>query len=436
MNKWITRISDHRVRSGIEALEQLLSSRPGGDSDSYPEEWKPGVSRIEAILRIIRQRVEGVDSFLASPVLLEEIANHIDATAGSFSSFISDPQLSYLQAANDSVDSALSTASRVTIPETIAELADFARAATSYRDAVDRRLHELKQTADKLEVEHQQQLEGLARLTEKIALEEARITQVVAEYQSQFSNGQDSRMRAFGDSQTSRDTLFKDAVAEFASKVDELDEKLKQDRDSLVAQGKDDLFKISQQLQRDAERIRTAMETQKARVDDLVGVIGNQGMTGGYVAAAASARWSMWFWQFATFGSLVAVCVVASNTLPPVIGSTEPVNWVSLIARALLLGSFGILAAYGSGQAERFFLAEQRNKRLALELAAIGPYLEPLPPEARDKFRIDIGDRTFGREEANGAPARSMDSIVSLLNSKGFRDLMEFAREYTPRSKN
>lgn len=43
--------------------------------------------------------------------------------------------------------------------------------------------------------------------------------------------------------------------------------------------------------------------------------------------------------------------------------------------------------------------SERRNRKLALELEAIGPYLAPLPEERQLEFRLALGDRTFGRED-------------------------------------
>ena len=54
------------------------------------------------------------------------------------------------------------------------------------------------------------------------------------------------------------------------------------------------------------------------------------------------------------------------------------------------------VAAYSGLQASHFFDGEQKNRKLALELEALGPFTEPLDKADQDKFRIQIGDRSFG----------------------------------------
>jgi hypothetical protein len=69
----------------------------------------------------------------------------------------------------------------------------------------------------------------------------------------------------------------------------------------------------------------------------------------------------------------------------------------------------------------------RRNRKMALELEAIGPYLAPLPQEKQDQFRIELGERSFGREESGLGRRgdRSPATVVDvLMKSKGFRDFV------------
>jgi hypothetical protein len=45
----------------------------------------------------------------------------------------------------------------------------------------------------------------------------------------------------------------------------------------------------------------------------------------------------------------------------------------------------------------KLFGEERRIRKLALELEAIGPYLAPLSVEEQNRFRLEIGELSFGR---------------------------------------
>ena len=86
----------------------------------------------------------------------------------------------------------------------------------------------------------------------------------------------------------------------------------------------------------------------------------------------------------------------------------------------------GLFAAYSASQADRYMEAERRNRKLALELEAVGPYLAPLPEDRQQEFRLALGDRTFGREEQGfGRRDKSPATVIDMLmKSKEFREFI------------
>lgn len=60
---------------------------------------------------------------------------------------------------------------------------------------------------------------------------------------------------------------------------------------------------------------------------------------------------------------------------------------------------------------------------MALELEAIGPFLQALPEAEQQKFRLTIGDRSFGRDD-DPATGTSPTNVLQVLNSKEGRQLL------------
>jgi hypothetical protein len=109
------------------------------------------------------------------------------------------------------------------------------------------------------------------------------------------------------------------------------------------------------------------------------------------------------------------------------VASEVPVNqhpdsdfYQGFLTRVFLSITFGIFAAYASRQASRFFDMEQKNRKLALELEALGPFIEPLDKADRDKFRVQIGDRSFGVADLEVGKTKEDDPVtaLSILKSK------------------
>lgn len=61
---------------------------------------------------------------------------------------------------------------------------------------------------------------------------------------------------------------------------------------------------------------------------------------------------------------------------------------------------------------------ERTNRKLALELTAIDPFIALLPLEEQQKFKLEVGKRTFAQEETSTikhdkSPATTLDVLVS-----------------------
>jgi hypothetical protein len=66
-----------------------------------------------------------------------------------------------------------------------------------------------------------------------------------------------------------------------------------------------------------------------------------------------------------------------------------------------------------------FFKREKYRRKLALELAAMDPFIALLPLDEQYKFKLEIGRRSFAQEEA-AAPAsdKSPATTIDVLASK------------------
>jgi hypothetical protein len=71
-----------------------------------------------------------------------------------------------------------------------------------------------------------------------------------------------------------------------------------------------------------------------------------------------------------------------------------------------------------------------------LELEAIGPYLAPLPVEEQNKFRVLIGEKSFGQDhEMNLLNHKSPVSLFHYLKSKPVKDIIEIMAELAKKGK-
>lgn len=500
MSKWIDRIYSHRIWSILEELgptidRALQRDAIGADAVDSLERLRAVLIFCGKRLAAVDPALVAPGSIDNVASHLLQIRAHVDAFAATGDTGQLDQ--ANLQADSALTNVALilgavtaddltiigETASkyRSTIDKILRETFEVQRQLMDKADANAEKLSALE-TALTTE---QQRLAGLAteqqsnfsaaqdrRATEFAASQAeylAKHSVAVAEQQSQFSTEQDSRRTAFAELQSESQNKLSGLLAAFDDTYknykNELQSREKQARDAHKAT----LGTLHSEFKNAATELLQNMKQTKTEVESLVGVIGNLGVTSGYKKAADQARLRLYVWQTLTVVALVGLVVVAflsafpkeqpfnmanaalryatanssdKGALPPATlqaslhNDPDKVFYHGLATRIFLSLTFGIFAAYAGRQASHAFAIEQKNRKLALELEALGPFIEPLEKVDRDKFRVQIGDRSFGMPETNSSNAKEEDpvSLLSLLKSREFHEAIREAMKGTSKS--
>ena len=468
MSVWDQRIREHRVFAEMRSLGPVIDSATSVEGIE-PEAFA-GLERIRAILAFCGKRLAAADPLITVPAPLEEVATGLTNAREEIERFVSDKDAAHITAANTQADRALSGANQLPTVYSPEELGALVSVATAYRSTIELNLSDSKRSTEEFRTETERLRSGLGELAATIQAEQQKLGQVVtdyqrqfseaqekrsqefsdalrqgqqdlakivSDYQGQFSTAQDNRGREFADAQGTRQEKFSQVVNEYSQRLTEQNAEFVRQREELTRKSEEQLAGLNAQFAEKAAVILAAVEEEEKRIEKLVGVIGNLGVTSGYLRNANQARWSMWFWQAVTVGAMVVLSWLAFHTLSLLEDSKGHFNWGGFAARVLLLGSLGVIAAYAAKQADKLFEAEKRNRKLALELEAIGPYLAPLPEEEQNKFRIQIGDRSFGRDDDSGVKAHSKSpaTLLDLVRSKESKELIELITEIVRKTK-
>lgn len=297
-----------------------------------------------------------------------------------------------------------------------------------------------------------------------------KFSQAISEQQTQFSSDQDSRRKAFTNFELDIEAKAEKIISDYDAKLKEHDGTFKQNEYTLTAAHQATLAQLEKDFIIDGQKKLAEVEQQKIAIEKLVGIIGNHGVTYGYQQQANIARQTLLVWQGLTVLSLAGLIFVAflmvfpgifpslqesRANVPHLVVATgasdkKPVTSASaqaatttltataeiraselefyrgLATRIFLSLTFGIFATYAARQARHFMAIEQRNRKMALELQALGPFIEPLPETDQHKFRIQIGDRSFGVPDYNHEQPKGDDpvTIPGLLKSKEFEQFI------------
>ncbi|WP_158819237.1 hypothetical protein [Granulicella sp. S156] len=469
MNQWDQRIKEHQIWAELQALGPLVD-RALGIEDSL-EESRPGIERLRTMLSYCGKRLAAADPSITTPAPLDEMATALLAVRNEIEAYISDKVGGHIINANATADRVLAASNQLPGAYSPEELGALISISTEQRALAEESLSAARTANNKLHSEItglQSRLNELATLidaekqklvqvttdyqgqfsasqdtrskefTDTLRTGQQDLTKLVADYQGQFSTGQDARSKEFAEAQGVRQTKYGEVIAAYEKSLSAQDTEFTKQRNETVQANTESLKLLNASFGEEAESILKSIREKEENVEKLVGVIGNLGVTSGYLLTANRAQKGMWIWQGLTVLSLSTLTVLAYRTLPLLEDASGHFNWGGFAGRVLLLVSLGVIAGYSGSQADKLFLNEKRNRKLALELEAIGPYLAPLPIEDQNKFRINIGDRSFGQEiEATlQAHHKSPASILDLLlKSKQGKELLELIVELAKKTK-
>lgn len=469
MSEWTSRIQGHRIWDLMKSLGPAIDEAI--KLDDLDPSTVDGLERLRAVLTFCGKRLGGTDPLTMPPAPLDAIAGTLESAKAEIEGFLKDRSVAHIANANTGADAALVQVSQIPGITTKQELVGLIQAANSHREALEQQARstfdarkkgetEIQELRSKLEAFTSQSQTAIGSLQALLETERQKIStqsseqqklfadaqegrsntyneslrkvqdnlsQTLTEHQRQFSDAQENRNREFTAAQTDGQKRFSDLLADYAKRLAGQDAEFTSQREAFVADSKDRLDELRKEYSVEAMGILERVRARHAEVEKLAGVIGNLGVTSGYLKTANSARKSMWVWQGVAVVALVAVIGFAYFAfLPTMQGDFK---WGGFATRVFLTVTVGVLAAYAVSQADRFFQMEKQNRKLALELAAIDPFIALLPQDEQFKFKLEIGRRTFGQEEDVTKFAKSPATAIDVITSKEGQQVLQIFSE-------
>jgi hypothetical protein len=420
MTAWNERFKDHAVWQTIQALGPRIDAALARDGATDPLIVEM-LSRLKTLQAFIGRRLAGVDRYLLTQGPLDAMNGSLAAMTTEISNFIANGNSGHLTNANNQGDATLSQLAQLNYPYTSEDFQAAKEAADVYRNSLEALTVSTQSGAADARKELDALRARLAEMSTQIESEKTRLTSVGAEFQSQFSTAQETRNREFLEGQQQRLGEFTKLYTDYTQKLGEQNSEFNKQRDEIARVHQAELEALKKEFVGGSTAIRDQIISRKNEVEKLVGVIGNLGVTSGYQKTANTALFTARVWQFLTVLSLAGLIAIAYVAFLPLVQGSF--TWSGFAGRVYVSLTVAVLAAYSASQADRYQKMERTNRRLALELEAIGPFIAPLTADKQEQFRLTVGDRSFGQPEDahTKSPATMLDL---LLHSKELRSFV------------
>jgi len=387
VSQWTQRIEESKaLTQGRALLEQMPSLRERTTDPTLLE----ALDRIDTVIVLLIAALEDSDPRLVS----QQILNNLSSYVGDLSSYINSWQqgnsTDYLtihaQTSADNITHQLGQIPHTpwggadkTIKGLRGSVLGHQQAVRRAMESLDEKVSDAKAVFDNKTNEAASAVVRLREMADETAVQYEKLDKDTKDLISQ-------QQTAFSTAETKRSEAFNRLLTEESKKLG----------DSVDALSKNAAVKISD-LQQETEEDRKAVIAAKTHVEEILGIVGDEALIGQYSKNAGDDKKTADVWRWMTFASIVAA-IIAAGWLAWTVTSGEDINWHRIFAKALLTVSLGGLAAYAARQSSEHRHAQRQAEQMALQLAALKPYLRDIEDTAkRDQLLAEIALKLFGQ---------------------------------------
>lgn len=407
----VSAFTGHQVWRDIEATLEAL------DGSNVPENMQHQAQRVHQIAALattyVNASAASTYAVFVSPQMLENLRVQWVNVQSHVSNHVSNVNAGYLQHADQYLDGVLSTlAAWPTQGLRGGAAAQAARIFEAYQEQAKKIIADQRQEIQSLKDVHADHASAEAALKDKIAALEAKIIQEETRLDSAITK----HVTAFNDAQSMRAESFEkwlndrklDLQKAAASQTAELDVAVQH-----------------------AAAIREQLEDLQVKTESVAGATASAAIARDYSARAAKEETYGFRAYIAGFVIMIGALGFLGYVLVHEVGTRSDVSWQFVALRLGLTVALAAVAGVAFALGRGFLQSSRTNKRIDLELRALGPFLADVEEDDEGTVRqakLDFLARTFGRtwdgtghsvadDTPSAATLQKLVDIVAILAS-------------------
>ena len=439
MKKYSERFSSVDVLDKIADAKKLIEKI---DSQGVTFEIAEYLQRTNAVLDLAESRFQEQNRLLWTVATTNALNKITGDIANQLTQFENDPQEKVLEQVSNLGDNLLIHLARMPISKRLEDIKVLETHALGISESATLAIQKLKKESSELQSEYEQTAKSLNELKAEIDNQKGRLDNAIVSFQNQFSESQEKRRSESENVQKEQRETYDRALASFRTKLNgferlvkateedcksnindlhkEAESKFKAQMEQFsdsyleVIQKQNDLMlELRTKTDETVQDLLGEVEKQRGRAQNIVGVIANTGMAGGYQKVADEEQKSAKLWKRGAVASLIILSIL---TIVWLFQPKGDLTWELIAMRFLLFGSLAGVATYAARQGFRHEQAARNNRILELELASLDPYLAELPADTRVELKTMFAQRVFGRRADEEKFHNMMDDFAKVLS--------------------
>lgn len=254
---------------------------------------------------------------------------------------------------------------------------------SSEKESLENEINELKNRVSK----NDQESERIKKVLEQKEIE---IGNINSRFETDFENIKSSATQAFEQEKKS-----------FRSEFDQVKESLHEEVD-----------KLKQSINSDTETLIDDLTNKLEEAKKIMGVISDVTVTGDYQNVATGHKRTADIFRLVAIALMLILSFLLISTIWKI--NSGNYDWTISIVRILAAAALSYPATYAARESSKHRNLEVINRKAALELAAIGPFIELMPEDKKEAIKEKLVGKYFGNTTSETKPGDEEITISGL----------------------
>ncbi|MGG5507635.1 MULTISPECIES: hypothetical protein [unclassified Myroides] len=378
------KFSEHLIFERLEQLRETLNAENAIDIIGVED-----YNFMESFYSYTSMQLKLVLFTLVTEKELNAISSEINAGVPQLNAFLGSKNQGHLTNALNNFNSALSRVTRLPIPITkkgfdySGDISNFQKTIKEAYESINKQNEELKESLKLIEKDLQAKNDLVIQLQSQLSTKEVEIQNVLSQYNTEFEK-----------IKSSNNTVFENERTRFNSEIEadrkRYQEEIEKEKNTFKEAFEKQISDLQNETKSTIENLKQKLEEAKK----IVNIVGNVGVTGNYQKIASEHKTTANTFRWISIGIMIVMSGLLIWTIIDL--SKDGFDLYKSIVRIVAATILTYPAIYASKESSRHRVLETKNRNLELELASLGPFIELLSEDKKEKIKEDLVYRYFG----------------------------------------
>lgn|SRR5690554_777837 len=378
------KFSEHIIFERLEQLRETLNAENAIDIIGVED-----YNFMESFYSYTSMQLKLVLFTLVTEKELNAISSEINAGVPQLNAFLGSKNQGHLTNALNNFNSALSRVTRLPIPITkkgfdySGDISNFQKTIKEAYESINKQNEELKESLKLIEKDLQAKNDLVIQLQSQLSTKEVEIQNVLSQYKTEFEK-----------IKSSNNTVFENEKTRFNSEIEadrkRYQEEIEKEKNTFKEAFEKQISDLQNETKSTIENLKQKLEEAKK----IVNIVGNVGVTGNYQKIASEHKTTANTFRWISIGIMIVMSGLLIWTIIDL--SKDGFDLYKSIVRIVAATILTYPAIYASKESSRHRVLETKNRNLELELASLGPFIELLSEDKKEKIKEDLVYRYFG----------------------------------------